>query len=294
MKSINLKAYAKINLHLDVLGVADNGYHKVDTVMQTVSLCDDVEVTLSKGGCHSLRCNIADIPTDQKNLAWRAADIFFERTGIQDSADISIFKRIPVAAGLAGGSTDAAAVFRALNKLCGEPLTLGELCEAGARLGADVPFCIAGGTAFADRYGDVLHPIAEMPICHMVVACGKEGVSTPWAYSALDTRFGGFKDGRYIPRELSPLRRALDTADVTAVAENLYNIFESAIEPEREEVTFIKRIMREGGAYNAMMSGSGPSVFGIFPDENMARTVEARLKSADMAAYYCRPVENDA
>jgi len=292
MDGIDLKAYAKINLHLDVLGIAENRYHKVDTVMQTVSLCDDVTVALSEGESHSISCNIESIPKDRKNLAWRAADIFFERIGEKRAADIKIFKRIPVAAGLAGGSTDAAAVFRGLNRLCGEPMTLSELCELGAALGADVPFCIVGGTLFADRYGDLLHPIAEMPSCHMVVACGKEGVSTPWAYSTLDSCFGGFAEGAYSPKDLSPLRRALEDGDILSVAENIYNIFERAIEPEREEVTAIKEVMLARGAYNAMMSGSGPSVFGIFPDEKTAKLAEDELKTQGVAAFYCNPVKN--
>ena len=290
MKSIKLEAYAKINLHLDVVSKAEGGYHGVNTVMQTLSLCDDVEVTLDESGINSISCDSPAVPLNEKNLAWRAADLFFERAGLSLGADIKINKRIPVGAGFAGGSTDAAAVFSGLNTLCGYPLSEGELLELSSKLGADVPFCIAGGTKYADRFGDVLHPFVKMPDCYVVVACGKEGVSTPWAYAALDSKYNNFEAGSYTPRDITKLEAAMRSGDVSDMCDNLYNIFESAIEPERAEVTRIKSELLKMGALGAMMSGSGPSVFGIFTDRETAAAAAECLSSLGIDAFFSKPV----
>ena len=285
-----IKAYAKINLHLDVTGIAENGYHFVNTVMQTISLCDDVEVVLTDAERHTISCTDKSLPTDEKNLAWRAADIFFERAAISKRTDIKITKRIPAAAGLAGGSADAAAVFIALNELSGYPLTEEELLLAGARLGADVPFCIAGGAKFADRFGDVLHDFPGMPDCYIVVSAGREGVSTPWAYSMLDTELAGFSEGAYSPRGMDALRTALEQRDLLGVSQNIYNIFEGVIEKERADVGVIRHKLTECGALGAMMSGSGPSVFGIFDDREKAEAAKDALLSFGFAAFVTEPI----
>ena len=287
-----LKAYAKINLHLDVVSKAENGYHGVNTVMQTVSLCDDIEISLNSRGAHSIICDSEDIPTDSKNLAWRAADLFFEAAKKDLWADIKISKRIPMAAGLAGGSADAAAVFRGLNTLCGYPLSRDELLALGARLGADIPFCIACGATFADGFGERLHPIPSMPSCYILVACGKEGVSTPWAYSMLDRKYRNFVCGTYIPHSAERLMSAIEAGKLTDIAANIYNIFESAIEPERTEVTIIKSQMSVGGALGAMMSGSGPSVFGIFDSKEKAEATLDNLKGFGVSAFLAEPISN--
>lgn len=293
MKSSLLKAYAKINLYLDVTSREENGFHRVNTVMQTLSLCDDIEISLNNRGSNSIVCDRADIPTDSKNLAWRAADIFFEAAKIDLRADIKISKRIPMAAGLAGGSADAAAVFIGLNELCDMPLSLEDLLSLGARLGSDIPFCIAKGTSFADGFGEHLHPIAPMPHCYIVVGCGKEGVSTPWAYSMLDKKHGDFAPQKYIPRSPEKLISSIEQGDVVAIAENIYNIFESTIEPERSEVTMIKSYMNDGGALGAMMSGSGPSVFGIFDRKEKAIDTLEKLKSAGVSAFLAEPTADN-
>ncbi len=290
MEKVLLKAYAKINLHLDIVSKAENGYHGVNTVMQTISLCDDVEVSLNESGTNSIVCDSPSVPLNEKNLAWRAADIFFERCGISGGAYIKIVKRIPVAAGLAGGSTDAAAVLVGLNRLCGEPLSEGELLALGAKLGADVPFCIAGGTKYADGFGDVIHEFAHIPECYIAVACGKEGVSTPWAYSTLDAKYKNFEDGHYTPRDISGLEVAMSSKDIVGICRNLYNIFESVIEPERAEVTKIKSELLRCGAVGAMMSGSGPSVFGIFEDKKRAQIAVEALRSLGVEACLSTPV----
>ena len=289
MKKIELEACAKINLHLDVVSRAENGYHGVNTVMQSVSLCDSVSVALTENGEISVRCDLPSVPCDRKNLAYRAAEMFFERVGASCGVDIDIVKRIPMAAGLAGGSTDAAAVFYGLNRLLGEPLPKEALCELGARLGADVPFCIVGGTKFADGFGERLHSFPNMPNCFIVVACAGEGVSTPWAYAALDEKYGGFAGGNYIPRSTDCLVSALKSRDIRTTAASVYNIFEDVISAERPMVNVIKGCLDSDGALSSMMSGSGPSVFGIFDNENAARLAVANLEKIGVSAYVCEP-----
>ena len=293
MATLTVKAYAKINLHLDVVSKYENGYHEVRNVMQSVSLCDDVEVALNEEGKNSLWCNIPTVPTDEKNIAWRAANLFFEKCGLSLGADIRINKRIPVAAGMAGGSTDGAAVLKALNELCGNPLSESELLELGGRLGADVPFCIKGGTGYADGIGAQLHDFAKMPPCYLVVACGNEGVSTPWAYSTLDALYLDFAEGVYEPADIGRLESALRSGDVRKMAQSMYNIFESAIEPHRPEVTKIKASLIESGALGAMMSGSGPSVFGIFEDVERARAAVSSLETMKIQAFVAEPVKGN-
>ncbi|MBE6531123.1 MAG: 4-(cytidine 5'-diphospho)-2-C-methyl-D-erythritol kinase [Ruminococcaceae bacterium] len=293
MKEITLPAYAKINLHLDVTSRLDNGYHEVSTVMQSVSLCDEVTVGLCEDGGISISCDVDWLPTDSRNLAWRAADLFFERCGFRKGVRIKIVKRIPAAAGLAGGSTDAAAVLLALNALCGYPIDRAELLGLAAKLGADLPFCVAGGVKYADGFGEKLHAFPKIPHCYLVIAVGREGVSTPWAYKMLDERYGGFEDDRYLPRSLSGLRLAVELGDIAELSKNIYNIFESVIEPERAEVTHIKRELLESGAVGAMMSGSGPSVFGMFESESDARRAAESLREKGISAFAAEPVYPD-
>ena len=225
--NITLSAPAKINLFLDVTGRRPDGYHTITGVMQAVSLCDTVtvEVTEPTGmyvcslGAHTagaasitLTCTNPDRPTDSRNLAWRAAEKFFAATGRGcKKLAIHIEKNIPAAAGMAGGSTDAAAVLVALNQLFDLPLTTEALCEAGLTLGADIPFCIKGKAHITEGVGEILTPITPMPECELVVACGGEGVSTPAAYKALDTLYGNFDPAVYTPcaKKLNTLKTAL-------------------------------------------------------------------------------------
>ena len=290
MNGIELEAHAKINLHLDVVSKADNGYHGVNTVMQSISLCDIVSVFLCDDDTITITCDAEGLPCDRRNLAYRAAELFFERVEKRSGARVDIRKKIPMAAGLAGGSADAAAVFYALNKLFDEPLSRDELLSLGARLGADVPFCIAEGTKYADRFGDILHPFSPMSDCYIVVSCSGEGVSTPWAYAALDSKYSDFKAGAYDPRPISPLKNAMEKGSIKDIADNVYNIFESVIAPERPMVEEIKKILGDNGALASMMSGSGPSVFGIFETKDTADKAAAALSNSDIPAFVCQPV----
>ena len=306
---LTVQANAKINLFLDITGRRPDGYHTIAGVMQAVSLCDTLTVAIteptgirlcSMGGQSrgaetiTLTCSNPDLPTDGRNLAWRAAERFFEATG-RGCRDLTIHieKRIPAAAGLAGGSTDAAAVLVALNQLFGYPLTTEGLCEVGVKLGADIPFCIVGGAHITEGVGEILTPITPLSACDLVIACGGEGVSTPAAYKALDEMCGNFAPEAYAPRraELADLKSALWTGNLEGVCGSVYNLFESAVLPERPVARQIKETLLAAGAVTALMSGSGPSVFGIFPkgDEG-AQRAQALLSEQGIAAYICSPV----
>ena len=290
MERITKRGYGKINLHLDITGRMPDGYHCVETVMQSVSLCDEVTLTPRREPFFDASCNVAGVPTDEKNLVVRAALLFREQVPCDFGAHIAIEKSIPMAAGMAGGSADAAAVLLGMNELCGSPLTTEQLCALGSRLGADVPFCVVGGTAFADGRGDVLHPLPPMPSCHLVIACAGEGVSTPWAYGLLDQLHGNFEAGcGYHPKETEPLIDALRTGDLSTVSSSLYNIFEEPVLTQRPVAASIKALLLANGAMGAMMSGSGPSVFGIFDVVETATAASDVLKAEGYQPYLCTP-----
>ncbi len=282
-------AYAKINLHLDISEKRDDGYHNVETVMQTVSLCDRVSVTLKKDGDISCECNVCGVPTDEKNIAVKAAHAYCEKAGMNKGAHIIIEKNIPMAAGLAGGSTDAAATLIALNRLCNERLSLDELREIASGLGADVPFCIEGGTAYSDGKGDVLHEFPSLSENTVfVVACGGEGVSTPWAYGLLDRTYNDFEI--YTTRGTDALRECLLSQKADNLGAHIFNIFEEPIIKTRPVATEIKMTLLDGGAQGAMMSGSGPSVFGIFESVAKAKMAADTIIEKGYFAQVCTPV----
>jgi 4-diphosphocytidyl-2-C-methyl-D-erythritol kinase len=230
------------------------------------------------------------MPLDCRNLAWRAAERYLVRTGLSGEVLISIEKHIPMAAGLAGGSSDAAAVLRGLNRLCGERLSLSELCTLGAELGADIPFCILGGGARVSGIGEVLEPLSPMPPCHLAVACMGEGISTPWGYAQLDEKYANFADG---VRDVAPcdaLIRAVGEGKLLQSTHLLYNIFEEIVPAVRPHVGLLKQTMLDAGAVASMMSGSGPSVFGVFPDADSATRAVDTLRALGAAAFVCHPV----
>lgn len=295
--TLTLRAPAKINLFLDITGKRPDGYHTITGVMHTVGLYDLVTVTVSprKEGesAVTLTCTHPDLPTDRKNLGYRAAEAFLSAVGEGESAalavSVHIEKHIPAAAGMAGGSTDAAAVLKGLNTLWGDPLDTQALCRVGLTLGADVPFCIVGGAQMTQGVGEILTPVKALPPCPMVVACGGEGVSTPGAYRALDEMFADF-DGRvYAPEQarLTRLLSALETGDVTGVAKNAYNIFERAVLPRHSVAGRIKEIMSQHQATLTMMSGSGPSVFGIFLSREIAEQAARALSAEGIPTWVC-------
>ncbi len=306
---ITLKAHAKINLFLDITGRRADGYHTITGVMQAISLCDRVTVTVEEpteqssgsdnampGRARSivLTCSDPNLPTDGRNLAWRAAEAFLAATGCGcECLSVGIDKHIPAAAGLAGGSTDAAAVLVALNELFGRPLTTAALCAVGLGLGADVPFCIVGGTQKTEGIGEILTPLVPLPDCDILLACAGEGVSTPAAYRALDDMYGQFAPTAYTPHltELSALTEGMTAGDPEAVCACTFNIFESAVLPRHTVASAIKETMLEAGAITAMMSGSGPSVFGIFRrgDEALLSAREL-LSRRGIPTWVCEPM----
>ena len=257
-----IRAYAKINLFLDVTGIRDDGYHDVETVMQSVSLFDTVEVELLDDERITIECDKEGVPLDEKNIAHKAARLFFDRANIKKGVRITIKKNIPMAAGLAGGSADGAAVLVGLNGLCNNAFSKEELCKMGASLGADVPFCVACGSMYSDGRGDNLKEFASIPsnTC-LVIACGGEGVSTPWAYGMLDKDYNNFAG--YKKRGVKALYEKIVAGDIS-FCDELFNLFEATVSRERPVVSEIKEIIEKHGARRAMMSGSGPSVFGVF------------------------------
>lgn len=285
-------AFAKINLFLDVISRRADRYHELHTVMQTVSLYDTVTAAWSdaEGLYVALTCDDPTLPTDEGNLAYRAAALYCEAAGIRDAAiRLHIEKRIPLAAGLAGGSADAAAVLRLLNRHYGNLLSIPELLRLGGKLGADVPFCLYGGTCRCEGVGEILTPAPADTPYTVVVAKADAGVSTPEAFRALDALHGDFQN--YRPRDSAPLYAALAAGDLPAIGARMYNSFEAVILPRHPKVTVLKDVMLAGGAENAMMSGSGPSVFGLFDSRDRAETCAAGLRDSGVFAAVCEPTK---
>lgn len=281
-KKLTLEAPAKINLLLDIICRLPNGYHSLCMVMQSVDLCDTVEVTLRDDGIINLTCSEAALPTDSKNIAYRAAEKFFEAVEISCGADISLTKRIPFEAGLAGGSTDAAAVLKALNELCETNLSTRELCAIGVKLGADVPFCICGGTMLAQDIGQVLSELPALRDCFIVLVKPDVGVSTKEAFEAFDTA----ENIRH--PDCNAMIHAAANADFNGITENVGNVFEQFIEvPQRAE---IKAIMRNHGSLACCMSGSGPTVFGIFDTKEEAEKCAAAIPAKLGKAFVTKPI----
>lgn len=277
-------ANAKINLYLDVFAKREDGYHDIKSIMHSVSLADTVTVDTD---CNtvSLTCTDPSLPTDSKNLAFRAAEHFFAKAGIKAGAKIHIEKNIPVCGGLAGGSTDAAAVLRALNKAFGSPVSTNTLCDLGADLGADVPFCISGGCALCTGSGDKLTALPSLPETVCLIANGGEGVSTPEAYGELDRMY--INNINEDKGDIDGIINAVKNSDTELAAKNAFNIFESAVLPRHSMASKLKTLMKENGAFLSMMSGSGPSVFGLFESEGIAEACAEKIHSLGAAAYIC-------
>lgn len=286
------RANAKINTYLNINSRREDGYHGIISVMQTISLCDLVTVDFVPAPQSRITLSVsgnADLPIDCRNLAWRAAERFLQQTHLTGAVQMMIQKHIPMSAGLAGGSADAAAVLRALNRLCGEPLSTAELCEIGLTLGADVPFCIRGGTMLATGIGEVLERIPDMPSCTLVVAVGKEVISTPKAYAALDEKYGFFEYHYTETVDADELIDLWKNGALSASCACFYNIFEDVIPENNTDVDTIKRVMCERGAMRAMMSGSGPAVFGVFETPREAEQAYATLQERGFKAFVCHP-----
>ena len=279
---LSVRANGKVNLFLDVLSDGSSGFHKIKSVMQSVSLCDSVTVSVVKDCTTEVEidCSLPFIPKDKRNIVHAASTLFLEEIGSSAKVNIRLQKKIPVSGGMAGGSTDGAAVLVALNRLYGGILpksTLLSLCE---KLGSDVPFCLIGKTALCEGRGEILTPIENNTKLKFLIVPSSESVSTPWAYGELDRVYGDFR-GREKENNarLGRLFKALKEANVRGVCDNMYNIFESVIIEQRPLAKRAKELLLQNGAVGAMMSGSGPTVFGIFENEDQRNMAVNALRS---------------
>lgn len=281
-KSVTVKSYAKLNLYLEITGRRDDGYHMLKSVMQSISLYDLLKFTLSEGEGIELICSTDGIPLDKSNLIWKAIEAFYSAAKVEPGKiTVKLEKNIPSMAGMAGGSSNAAAALAAMNQLYGEPLTLKQLCEVGATLGADVSFCIKGGTVLCEGVGDVMTGISSLPECYFAVVKPAVSVSTPEAYKRFDSMdiaekpdFDGFMAG-------------VENADIKLTADKIYNSLEIAC--DLKEVESIKRQLIEAGSLNAMMTGSGSAVFGIFSDIDSAENAVKGFGNYSFSGVY-KPV----
>lgn len=271
MERIELQANAKINLTLDVLRKREDGYHELKMIMQTVSLFDNISLQKTDGKI-SLKTNLRYLPTDKRNIAYGAAELFLEKAGIKSGVDINIKKTIPVAAGLAGGSTDAATVLVGMNKLFGKVFSEKELLEMGAMLGSDVPFCIRGGCALCEGRGEILTPLPDLPTTTFLIVKPPVRVSTAAVYGNLRADKIGERP------DTDGAISAISRGDREAVAVRMFNVLETVTAKEHPEIDMIKREMIDFGAIGSVMSGSGPTVIGLFTDRKTANDARIAMR----------------
>ena len=281
MDKVTVIAPAKINLSLDILGVDERGYHLLDMIMQTVSLFERVTVSKKKKDI-TLSSNARYIPTDSKNVAVKAAMLFFEYTGIQGGAHIHIKKTVPIKAGMAGGSADAAGVIVGLDKIYETNLTRQQMCEIGAKAGSDVPFMIMGGTKRVQGVGEIINPCPPMPRCHLVICMPDKGVSTPAAFANYDTL------GEKTLVETDKLVAAMEENDIYGVAKYMANDLEKAAASEYTQP--IKEELIQQGAIGSVMTGSGAAVFGVFDDEDKAKAAVEYFRGRVRSVFIAKPV----
>ncbi len=286
MRETHERAYAKLNLSLDVLGTMPDGYHEMCMVMQSASLFDDVHVKLTDSGERSVRSNFGFLPRDGRNIALRAAEAFCAAAGLPgQGVEITLRKRIPVGAGLAGGSTDAAAVLRALDRLLGTRFSRAELEVLGGTLGSDVPFCVAGGTQLAAGRGDRLTDLAAFPRCGIVICMPRFSIKTPELFARIDGR-----RSRVHP-DTDGLISAAAAGDLRGAAQRMYNVFEDVLPRRSREILDIKRRLLDAGALGAVMTGTGSAVFGLFEDGTAAKPTAAALRADYRAVFTAGPTE---
>ena len=277
MDKMELKALGKINLGLDVLGKRPDGYHDVRMVMQTIYLYDQITITKRKEPGIGLSTKLFYLPVNENNLAYRAAKLLMDEFEIRSGVDIFLEKHIPVAAGMAGGSSNAAAVLYGINRMFDLGLSMEELMKRGVSLGADVPYCIMRGTVLAEGIGEILTPLPPMPRCQIVVAKPPVSVSTKMVYEKIDSR-------RIVEHpDIDGIIEGLKEGDVTKIASRMGNVLEQVTVEEYPVIDKIKKLMNEGGAKGAMMSGSGPTVFGIFTEKSLAKKAALKIREAGLA-----------
>lgn len=285
MVTLYESAYAKLNLTLDVLGKRPDGYHDLKSVMQTISIRDDIEIDVGTKKPWVLKCDKQGIPTDENNLAWKAAKVFLEATeNDPDGIEIRITKRIPSEAGMGGGSADAAAVLRALNRHYDYPLSILALAELGASVGSDVPFCTVGGTAMVEGRGERLRKLPDLPDCVFVVCKPDFASSTPELYRKIDESAIAQRPDH------AAMESALIAGDLGKITQNLCNVFDPIVTADHLELNYIKSIFNSYGSIGQQMTGSGSAVFAMVPDFEFAAVICNMLKDNYPEVFIAKPV----
>lgn len=279
MDKINLKALAKINLGLDVLRKREDGYHEVKMIMQTICLYDELEICKSRRSGIQVETNLYYLPTNENNLVYRAAKLLMDEFEMEQGVQIRLNKKIPVAAGMAGGSSDAAAVLWGMNQMYRLGLSKKDLMERGVKLGADVPYCILRGTALAEGIGEKLSVLPPMPKCYLLIAKPNINVSTKFVYENLHAN--ELKAEQH--PDIDAMIRLMEQKDLAGLASSMGNVLETVTIPAHPVIDKIKKCMLDAGALGAMMSGSGPTVFGIFESKNTAKQALRRVTSSRLA-----------
>lgn len=277
MNRLELNAYAKVNLGLDVLRRREDGYHELRMIMQTVDLFDTLTLEKKEEAGIEMTCNIEGLPCDERNLVYKSAKLMFEEYKLPGGIRIHLEKRIPMAAGMAGGSTDAAAVFNGMNELYELGVTKERLCELGVKIGADVPYCIVGGTALSEGIGEVLTMLPNVPDCVVLIAKPDFDVSTKYVFENLHAN-----SLTYHP-DIDTMAEAIRAGDLQGVVKVMDNVLETVTETKYTEITEIKNVMKEHNAMRAMMSGSGPTVFGLYKSEEDAKGAAEEIKKRNLA-----------
>lgn len=278
MDCITRKAYAKINLGLDVLRKREDGYHEVKMIMQTVDIWDVLTFRKADVPGIFLTVNKEELPASKDNLIYRAAELVMQKYEIKEGVEISLEKNIPIAAGMAGGSTDAAAVFHGLNELFSLGMTLEEMQQLGVKIGADVPYCIMGGTALSEGIGEILSPLPAPPECILVVAKPDINVSTKFVYENLHA------NELKVHPDIDRMIEAINNESLAGITQRMGNVLETVTVKAYPIIEEIKDLMKAAGAQNALMSGSGPTVFGIFTEEEAAKAAAEQIKEKNPTA----------
>ena len=278
-------AFAKLNLTLDVLGKREDGYHDLQSVMQTISIRDDIEIDVGTGKPWKLLCSVEGIPTDERNLAWKAAKVYCDTMKKDPNGlEIRILKRIPSGAGLGGGSADAGAVLRALNRHYDNPLSILALAELGASVGSDVPFCTLCGTVMVEGRGERLRKLPDLPDCCFVVCKPEFSVSTPELYRKIDECTIAQRPDH------QAMESALLSGDLGKIAENICNVFDPLVTAEHLELNYIKSIFNSYGSVAQQMTGTGSAVFAIAPNFEYAAVMCNMLKSNYPQVFIAKPI----
>lgn len=277
MDKISINAMAKINLGLDVLRRRENGYHDVKMIMQTVNIYDTLEFVRTQEPGIVVKVDAMELPTDENNLIYKAAKLLFDKCGVTEGVTITLTKRIPIAAGMAGGSTDAAAALVGINQLFGLQLSMQELKEIGVKIGADVPYCIEGGTALSEGIGEILTKLPDAPDCFVVVAKPEISVSTKYVYENLHAN-----ELKYHP-DIDGMVEAIRSGDLDGVCTRMENVLETVTEKKYPVISELKVLLKDAGAENSLMSGSGPTVFAIFKEEEAAKKALEIVRNSGLA-----------